>query len=249
MDIDGNAIAAGKSHVLFIPLNDKDECLRHFPSGIDFESIAVDVDGTTVLLNKEVMYIYDKNGNLITGVYLPVKLYSPRGITFGADDSTIFVADNGLGQILEFDRKGYFINSFPVDSPFGICVDPTNGDLVVSSNNSSAQISRFDKNGNLIQRFPSPQSPPLGIYVDEEGTIIFAEYFRKVLQIRDRFGNFHTPIQLPDNPLYVAVTPQGKIVVSSNDGVSLLVLSTNVPQIPAKDSLLSLDLNSREVGF
>ena len=98
------------------------------------------------------------------------------------DDDFVYIIVRAIGKIRKFDTNGNLLLEFGgvgsddgrFQGPWGICVNPANGDIYVADN-TAGTIQRFDCNGAFIAKW-SGFAGPAGIKLGPGGNIYIAEF-------------------------------------------------------------------------
>lgn len=152
----------------------------------DPRDVAVD-DSRIYVLDKSGIAIFDKNLALI-GREAGGLFSDPRGIAVHGD--RIYVADFGNGQVQVLGKSDCSATQIIKDQlihPWGVSIDPANGDVFVADPAASA-VFHYDSEGNFIERidpitirgFISPRD------VQVRGDMIYVGDFDRILGFKKR---------------------------------------------------------------
>ncbi|PLX24193.1 MAG: hypothetical protein C0600_13460 [Ignavibacteria bacterium] len=116
----------------------------------DPRDVAVD-DSRIYVLDKSGIVVFDKQlnslGRKAAGLFL-----DPKGLTVHGDK--IYVADFGNGQVQVLDKSGFDVDQVIKDQllkPWGVAVDPSNGDIYVADPGAVAVL-HYDDGGGFVER-------------------------------------------------------------------------------------------------
>jgi DNA-binding beta-propeller fold protein YncE len=186
---------------------------------------------------------FDSNGDYLaqfgsTGSG-PGQFLDPIDVTVDGATGDVDVVDgssNGNHRVEKFDANGNFLAQFgsygsgcpgQFQDPFGIAVDPRNGDVYVSDE-GLLRVEKFDSSGNFLSQFGSfgvgpgqffPPNGPAGLAVDPHtGDLYVTDFDNYRVQTFDPNGNFLGQIGggcCQFTPSMVAVEPAtGSLYVS-----------------------------------
>lgn len=170
------------------------------------EATSVDVDSkdNVYVFNRgnHPMIVFDSEGNLLRSWGEDGLFTNPHAVTIAPDDS-VWCVDNADHSIRQFTSEGKLMMTLnergqhsgvmsgdPFCSPTRVCIDPRNGEIVVTDGYANARVHRFTPDGKqLIRSFGSPGTQPGAfnlvhdIDIDEDGYIYIADRENRRIQV------------------------------------------------------------------
>jgi len=153
----------------------------------------------------------------------------------------LYVVEGGQSRLQEFTRNGFFIRQWggfgtgigQFQTPTGIAIGPNLGVYVCERVGN--RIQEFDLNGGFIRSWGSQGLgdgqflAPRGIAVGLDGSVYVADWFNDRIQKFDSTGAFVAKWDWSSigTPNYIAVDPQGNLLVTNPPGHNVVKLDTN----------------------
>ncbi|XP_072050640.1 uncharacterized protein [Amphiura filiformis] len=141
-----------------------------------------------------------------------------------------------FNQSGHFKRKldiGHGLKTGQISYPWNVVVSP-DGRIFTTQETSFVNV--YDPNGNFKYHFPT-RSPSnvlsktrdaqlMGLAIDNQGCVLVGEWTQKYISKHSVDGSHISSIKVPISPLYIAVTSDDRVIVSSGGG-GTHILDTN----------------------
>jgi len=207
--------------------------------GYHFEKIAVDagpqdivvVDNTTVVVGCSNYFIIlnpQQNWEITKKIDYAKDTTGPGSIAIGPD-GRIYVGESGSNRVSVFSKTGEYLTKIKADKPDIVAVNPVNGNIWIGNHNPTSILICNQKSGAVqVQNFSDemketsfPVSELYDFTVDAKGQGIFP--FANLCRIFLTDPNFKVIASIPmyERPTCVAVSPSGKLAVTSGGSLML----------------------------
>ena len=190
------------------------------------QGVTVDHSGRVYVsdVSRQAVFVFDEKAGDISiwgDAGRGVSLQSPIGIA--ALNDSIWVADSGTGELLEFDRSGVLLGrrgGDVLERPTGLVADSERGTLYVADTGSN-NIKVFDQSGQIVSVIGGPgvgngefNAPTYVAFAD--GELYVSDTLNARIQVFNRQGDYLR--QVGKRGLYVGNLTRPKGVALDSDG-------------------------------